>query len=435
MVRHATTFALACALLVFGNVFGNARPGPTAEELAPLIKSTEPVELCLRPGTGFDEGQAGPAQNATLPYPPDWPGRDVIGGDVPAVRVVTDPFPTFDGIAIDTDNGLVAMSDENRGSLLIYDRTSGSQSTAITDPKRHIIGPHAGLGFLAGVALNPKHREIITVSNDGGGFSAFSYDDHGDAKPLRKLEVPHQSWGLSLDLINDEMAITSQQYQGISFFARDAAGTPRPKRTIRGLKTMLSDPHGVIVDAAADEVFTANHGNWTEMRSYADDVELLPGEYVPGRFEKPSIRVHKASLDGNIPPHRTIQGPQTQLAWPMGITLDTKQNELVVANYGTNNILFYPKSANGDVAPSRVLGGPLTLIVGPVGVVVDPKNDELWIANYGDHTALVFDRTASGNAAPKRIIRNAPAGTPTTGFTNASAAAYDSKRDELLVPN
>ena len=63
------------------------------------------------------------------------------------------------------------------------------------------------------------------------------------------------------------------------------------------------------------------------------------------------------------------------------------------------------------------------------------KNNEIWVANYGDHTAVVFDRTASGNVAPKRIIRNAPAGTPTTGFTNASAAAYDSKRDQLLVPN
>ena len=49
--------------------------------------------------------------------------------------------------------------------------------------------------------------------------------------------------------------------------------------------------------------------------------------------------------------------------------------------------------------------------------------------------AVVFDVDAVGDVAPKRIIRNAPAGTPTTGFTNASAAAYDSKRGEVLVPN
>ena len=69
------------------------------------------------------------------------------------------------------------------------------------------------------------------------------------------------------------------------------------------------------------------------------------------------------------------------------------------------------------------------------GHSIDRKNDEIWVANYGDHSAVVFDRTASGNVAPKRTIRNAPKGTPTTGFTNASAAAYDSVRDQLLVPN
>ncbi len=57
------------------------------------------------------------------------------------------------------------------------------------------------------------------------------------------------------------------------------------------------------------------------------------------------------------------------------------------------------------------------------------------MANFGDHSAVVFERTASGNVAPKRIIRNAPAGTPTGGFGNPMAVTYDSKREEILVPN
>ena len=82
-----------------------------------------------------------------------------------------------------------------------------------------------------------------------------------------------------------------------------------------------------------------------------------------------------------------------------------------------------------------MLRGALTQIVGPISVAIDVKNDELWVANYGDHTAVVFPRTATGNVKPKRIVRNAPAGTPTTGFTNAASAAYDPGRDEILVPN
>jgi hypothetical protein len=70
-----------------------------------------------------------------------------------------------------------------------------------------------------------------------------------------------------------------------------------------------------------------------------------------------------------------------------------------------------------------------------MGVVVDHKNKELWVANFGDHTAVVFDLKASGNAAPKRIIRNAPRGTPTVGFGNPMALAFDSNREEIVVGN
>jgi hypothetical protein len=98
-------------------------------------------------------------------------------------------------------------------------------------------------------------------------------------------------------------------------------------------------------------------------------------------------------------------------------------------------VRIFRRGDKGNVQPVRVVRGALTQIVGPVSVAIDVKNDELWVANYGDHTAVVFPRTASGNVRPKRVIRNAPKDTPTCGFTNASAAAYDSKRDEILVPN
>lgn len=70
-----------------------------------------------------------------------------------------------------------------------------------------------------------------------------------------------------------------------------------------------------------------------------------------------------------------------------------------------------------------------------MGVAIDTTNDELWVTNYREHTAVVFARTASGNVAPKRTLRNAPQGTPSVGFGNPGAVAFDSKRDEILVPN
>src|SRR5437867_3819713 len=83
-------------------------------------------------------------------------------------------------------------------------------------------------------------------------------------------------------------------------------------------------------------------------------------------------------------------------------------------------------------APARGIRGPLTGSKGPRGVAL--ANDEIWVANFGDHTAVVFPRLASGNVAPRRILRNAPAGRETSGFGNPYAVAYDSKRQEVLVP-
>jgi DNA-binding beta-propeller fold protein YncE len=159
------------------------------------------------------------------------------------------------------------------------------------------------------------------------------------------------------------------------------------------------------------------------------------GPFVGGRFDPPSITVYAGDATGDVAPIRRIQGAKTGLNWPMAVSVDATRNEIAVANSGDSSIRIFARGADGDAAPVRVLKGPRTGIHGPMGVTFDVKNDELWVANYGDHTALVFARSAGGDVAPKRIVRNAPAGSPTVGFGNPGAVAYDSKRDELLVPN
>jgi len=148
-----------------------------------------------------------------------------------------------------------------------------------------------------------------------------------------------------------------------------------------------------------------------------------------------SITVYNADAKGDVAPIRRIQGAKTGLNWPMAIDVDRTRNEIAVANNGDSSIRIFRRTDTGDVAPVRTIKGPATRITGPMGVAYDLENNEIWVANYGDHTALVFANTATGNVAPKRILRNAPAGSPTVGFGNPGAVAYDSKRDEILVPN
>jgi DNA-binding beta-propeller fold protein YncE len=210
-----------------------------------------------------------------------------------------------------------------------------------------------------------------------------------------------------------------------------------PVRSLRGYSTGLADPHGLDFDDSRNELVVANHGNWTELRPYSpyDPLSREPVSYQPGRFEPPSIRVFEATAGGNAKPLRSIVGSRTGLNWPMGLEVDASRDEIVVANYGDSSVRVFRRTANGDVEPVRVIRGDRTRIVGPVDVTVDPTRDELWVANYADHSAVVFERGANGNATPKRLVRNAPEGTPALAFTNASAAAYDTRRDALLVPN
>ena len=60
--------------------------------------------------------QAAPQDKSSKPAPED----------IPPVRMIADPYPAFNGIAVDPANGLVVLSDPNRKSLLTYDRLRGA---------------------------------------------------------------------------------------------------------------------------------------------------------------------------------------------------------------------------------------------------------------------------------------------------------------------
>jgi len=434
MMRRVALLAAVAALLLYLS----GRPSPRASGPDPSARSSlvgPDAEYCLDGGRADEAAPAGPAPVNVLDE--KWP-PGAIGGELEPVRTVYDPFPTFDGLAVDPVNGRVVMSDENRHGLLSYDRSAGGSSDAVTEPIRHVFGPRTRIGFAAGVAVDPRRQEMYTVNNDGGDqLLVYPYEAHGNVEPKRYLRVPHQSWGVSLSNERDEVALSVQQSNSIVVYGREARGLDEPRRTVAGLRTLLHDPHGIVLDGVHGEIVTANHGNWTQIRPYTlyDPLVSSTEPYRPGRFHAPSITVHRAAADGDAAPLRTIEGERTRLNWPMGIDVDTAYDEIAVANYGDSSVLIFGRTAAGDVAPVRVLRGATTGIIGPVGVGIDARHDELWVANYGDHTAVVFPRTASGDVKPLRIVRNAPPDTATCGFTNVSAAAYDTKRGAILVPN
>lgn len=375
--------------------------------------------------------QAAPQENKSAKPAPE---------DIPPVRMIADPYPAFNGIAVDAANGLVAMSDPNRKSLLVYDRTRGASGGEASAPIRQIVGPDTFLGMIAGIILDPQHQEIYTANNDiEDTVVVMPYGAAGNVKPARVFSVPHQAWGLALSDTADQIAVTVEVQNTIVFYRRQVKGVEAPLKIIRGEDTGLADPHGIYWDEAHNEIGVANHGNFRGVvkntgggcsPSFVVEDAAEAGESLP-----PSIRIFAATARDDAKPLRVIQGSKTELDWPMGVAYDAQHDTIVVANNGDSSVLAFGRNSKGNVTPLRVIRGERTAISHPMGVAVDPQTGEIWVSNWGDHTALAFDSTARGNVAPKRIIRSAPAGTPTPGFGNPMALAYDSKRDELLVPN
>ena len=358
--------------------------------------------------------------------------EDVAGGDIAPVRTVADPYPSLHSVAVDPENDRVVMSDSNRGGLLVYDRSTRSLSSDVARRVTQVRGPASGMMFVAGVALDPGNHELFAVNNDiGDRMEVFPYDAEGNVRPKRILFVPHGSWGLALNRQRDEVAITVEHANTVVVYRRDATLGDAPLRVLHGPNTGLGDPHGIAFDEERNEISVANHGNWAPLTR----AESLQGGVQGGRFDLPSISTYAGDAKNDEAPVRTIQGKRTGLNWPMGMSLDAIHDEIAVASYGNDSILIFHRTDQGDVAPVRAIHGNLTAIAGPMGVSIDTKNDEIWVTNYREHTAAVFARTAQGNVAPKRLVRNALPGTPAVGFGNPGAVAYDSKRDQILVPN
>src|SRR5262249_11178155 len=132
---------------------------------------------------------------------------------------------------------------------------------------------------------------------------------------------------------------------------------------------------------------------------------------------------------------RITEGPTTQVNWPAHVWVDEQPGEFYVANDAGDSILVFKTTDSGDVAPTRMIKGAKTQLKNPMGVFLDAKNDELWVSNMGNHRATVFPRTANGDAEPKRVIRSAPSEKVALAIGNPGAVGYDSKREQILVPN
>lgn len=354
------------------------------------------------------------------------------------LRVIRDPRPTFSAVAVDHIRDEIVLQDENTFQILVYDRKANTPpGAAFTEPKRVIGGVETKVEFNCAIYVDPQTGDIYAVNNDTiDTMTVFSRNARGNVRPDRELHTPHRTYGISVDENTQELYLTVQHPPQVVVYRKQASGGEKPLRSLVGNKTHLEDPHGIAVDPKHGLMFVANYGNVAYYRenqgSSGGRIRVEPGT---GKYFPPSITVYPLKANGDVAPVQIISGPKTHLNWPSHVFVDPEHQELFVANDTDHSVLVFRTTDSGDVAPIRTLKGDKTGLKNPVGVFLDTKNDELAVASMGNHTASFYPRTADGDVAPKRTIRSAPAGTPALQIGNPGAVAYDSKRDQILVPN
>ena len=400
----------------------------TEGDMCAWVPASSPARLAFALQQSQQTGASGEPRNVALERPP--------------LRVIRDPNPTFSAVAVDPTNNEIIVQDENLFQIMVYDRMTNTPPQAgFSEPKRIISGHETKVEFNCGLYVDPNNGDIYSVNNDTiDTLTIFSRNVSGDTHPTRELSTPHRTYGIAVDESSQELFLTIQHPPMVVVYNKMAEGDDEPIRVLRGNRTELEDAHGMGLDTKNGWIFVANYGN---AASYEDGggnslannrttARIAPGS---GRYTPPSITVYPIKSSGDTPPLRTIKGPNTQLNWPAHIYVDEEHGEVFVANDGTDSILVFCVTDSGDVAPTRVLRGPKTQIKNPTGVYVDTVNDEVVVANMGNHRATVYSRTAQGDTPPLRVIRAAADGTPALQIGNPGAVAYDSKRDEILVPN
>ncbi len=364
------------------------------------------------------------------------------------LRVIRDPYPSYSVVAMDVERGEVIAGDENLFQILVYDRLANTPpGAAFTEPKRVIAGPDTGIEFVCGLYVDQPSGDIYAIHADTAAvMQVFTREQQGNVRPARELHTGGEARGrgFAVDSEREELFIASQHNSAVAVWPKYAEGDEPPIRLLQGDRTRLANPTGMALDRRRELLYVANHGQVSSRSAegispeyLAENRPLGTDDAVPGsgRFLPPSVNVFNRTASGNTPPLRVIEGPKTLLNWPAAVAIDERNGELFVANDIGNSVLVFAPDAEGDVAPIRVIKGPATLMDSPSGVFVDMKNNELWVANYGNHTMAVFPPTADGNATPKRVIRSGPSGSRSLMIGNPGALAYDTMREQILVPN
>ncbi|MDQ6724724.1 MAG: hypothetical protein M3066_00890 [Actinomycetota bacterium] len=236
------------------------------------------------------------------------------------------------------------------------------------------------------------------------------------------------------------------------------ANNVAPIAVLAGQATALSRPYGLAVDASGD-IFVSNDDNTvTEYAPLTPSSYATPDNAAPiltisaGLVNPEGVAVSGSTLyvandDNSIrefslpsgAPLRTISGPSTGLAAPLGgVTLDSAGNLYVVSTGGTNKVLEFAPGVSGDVAPIAVISGAATTLSGPEFVFVASCNSVTSTTSTTSPATTTTVAPTTTTTRPSTTTTTVPSTTttvaPTTTTTRPSTTTTTVPATTTTVP-
>jgi hypothetical protein len=143
----------------------------------------------------------------------------------------------------------------------------------------------------------------------------------------------------------------------------------------------------------------------TSLLSYDNALDRL---YVPNRGDSSvSLFDQVSQVSENVAPQRWLVGPNSKLNGPIQAVADQDRGLLYVANGdSTVQVFSIAQISQGDLAPVRSIGGAATRFSSISSIALDSSTDRLMVANTGSNSVLFFDSASvlNGSPAPQREL-------------------------------
>lgn len=249
-----------------------------------------------------------------------------------------------------------------------------------TLPTRLIYGQDTLLSrTMHDIKYDAVHDEFTVANPFAQAVLTFRGGADGNEPPLRVIQGPSTQLDnvqrIDVDPIHNELFVPSSG--GILVFDREANGNVEPKRVIRGPNTRLRNVETVAVDPARDMLSVG--------------AEILPLPRSGG------IAMFNRADSGNARPRAVIAGPRTKIHRIIQIRI-TPKGWLVAAMPGIREhqepegvfVGVWHITDNGDVPPRWKLHGPGTTLLKPRGVALNTRNQEVIIADMRLNSILTF---------------------------------------------